>query len=100
MLGSAVLIAEQMVISGLRSFEPHFGVAAWNHVHLRAKCGHVEVMNHILGDEGHAHRHPNRNVKVVDLALSSRVLELPHPLLADAVDRHRRFGSMSLLEEK
>ena len=35
------------------------------------------------------HRAADRHVQLVDLALPVRVLDLPHPLLADDVDLHR-----------
>src|SRR5437868_14696318 len=40
------------------------------------------------------------HVQVVDLALSTGMLELPHPLLAHAVDVHCGLGWMSLLEKE
>ena len=46
-------------------------------------------MNHIFGRHRDANRTIDRNVQLVDLALSGRMLKFPHPLLARRVDVQR-----------
>ena len=84
-----VLGAEQVVAAGPGHLEPLGGVAARQHVGLHAKLRDVERVDHVFGGHRQADVAPHRNVEFVDLARPRRVLELPHPLLADDVDVHR-----------
>src|SRR6266446_10992173 len=86
MIHTAVFGAEKMVTSGFGRFEPFGGVFARHDVSLDAKGGHEHVVNHILASHDQFDLLTNRNMQLVDFALASRMLELPHPLLADNVN--------------
>src|SRR5215471_20414365 len=89
-----------MIGTWLRGLKPDSGVAARNHVHLRAECRNIERMQYVLRDQSHSNSFANGDVEIIDLPLSTGMLELPHPLLAHAIDVHRRLRRMYLLEEE
>src|SRR5215471_1798410 len=47
--------------------------------------GHIAAVDDVRGLHGEAHRPAHRNVQRIDLALSSGVFGLPHPLFAKNV---------------
>ena len=83
MLRTAILRAEQVIAPRHRGMKPSRGVAPRQHIGFDAEGGNEEAVNHVLRGHDHAHVAAHRNVQFVDLALPLRVLELPHPLLAD-----------------
>ncbi len=85
-VGAAVLGTEQVIVPRRRRLEPHGGITIRQHVHVNAEVGHEKAVDHVLRREQHLDGPPGRDVQLVDLALPFRVLELPHPLLALAVD--------------
>src|SRR5437899_10003785 len=87
-----------MVSAGLGGFEPGCGIAAGQHVCLDSKYRNKEAVNHVLRDECDLYRTPCRNVEGVDLALSSGVLELPHPLLAHSINLQSIGGRALYME--
>ena len=64
-------------------------VAARHHVLLEAERRHVEAVDDVLRGHDEAHRLAERHVQLVDLAPAVALLQLPHPLLGDDVDRQR-----------
>ena len=95
----AVLGAEEMVRPRHRRLEPGLGVAAGQRVLLHAERRHVEAVDHVLRRQQHLHRPRDRHVQLVDLPLAAQMLELPHPLLADAVELER-VGRRRVREEE
>jgi len=87
-LGAAILGAKESIFSGLRGLEPRVRVAARQHILFYAEGGHVEAVDHVLRGHLHPYGRALRHVQRVDLARAVRMLELPHPLLADGVDLH------------
>ncbi len=62
---------------------------ARHHIVLDAERGDKEAVDHVFGRQREFHGLADGNVQFIDLALATRILELPHPLLADDVDIHR-----------
>ena len=85
----AVLRAEDMIRSRSRRVEPDRRIASRNYLTLHAEVGDGEAVKHILRDHRQLHRPANRHMQRIDLMLSTRMLRLPHPLLADDIDVHR-----------
>src|SRR4029079_13240280 len=60
-----------------------------------------DVVNHVFGGHDQFDLAAHRDVQLVDLTLTRRVLELPHPLLADHINFQSvlgwsRFGEVNL----
>src|SRR6267142_352158 len=96
MTGTAVLSAEKMVLAGSCRLKPHGSVLAGNAVLFDPKCGDVKTVNHVLRRVGNLHRPADRHMKLIDFAAAVRMLDFPHPLLADDIDvlgalRRNRF---------
>src|SRR5436305_1904256 len=87
-----------MVSTGLGGFEPGCGIATGQHVCLDPKYRNKEPVNHVLRNERDLDRTPCRNVERVDLALSSGMLELPHPLLAHSINLQSIGGRALYME--
>ena len=83
---SAVLSTEQVIRSGLGRFKPLRRVLAGHDVSFHAKRRNEEVVNHVFGGHDQLDLLSNRHVQLIDLALASRMLNLPHPLFANDVD--------------
>src|SRR5262249_19530741 len=88
-LRAAILGAEEVEGPELRGFEPERGVPAGEDVLLDTKGRHVKAMDDVLRGHYEPHRLAEGDVELVDLALAAEVLRLPHPALADHVDRER-----------
>src|SRR5581483_1947034 len=88
MQGAAVLGAEQVIAASLSGTEPGGDVAVRQDVLLDAERGDVKAVDDVLGDHGQAHVAPDGYMELVDLPRTLRMLELPHPLLADDEDLH------------
>ncbi len=91
-LGAAILAAEKMVDADGVGAKPERRVPARDHVGLDAHRGHEERMDDVFRRHLERDGLPARDVKFVDLALAARVLDLPHPLLADDIELHRAGG--------
>src|SRR6266567_2625342 len=89
MFGAAVLRAEQMVRPRYSRLEPCEHIPIGQNVLLHAKRRNKKAMDHVLGDQRDFHWTPNRHVQFIDLTLAAGMLELPHPLFADAIDFQR-----------
>src|ERR1700742_1742763 len=89
MVRAAVFGAEQRVCTGLRRLEPKLCVATGNNVLLDSEGRDVEAVYHVLGRHRQLDARADWHVKLVDLALTGLVLELPHPLLRNDVNLHR-----------
>ena len=61
-IGAAVLRAEQVIRARLGRLEPDRGVAARDYVHLRAECGNIKGVQHVLRNQRHAHGFADGNV--------------------------------------
>src|SRR6266850_212076 len=86
MTGTAVLSAEKMVLSRSCRLKPHGSVLAGNAVLFDAKCGDVKTVNHVLRCVSNLHGPADRDMELIDFAAPVRMLDLPHPLLADDID--------------
>ena len=86
MICAAILRAEEVILAGFGGFEPRFEITARQDVSVQTKVRDEETVDHVLRDESELYRPADRNVKLVDLALTFRVLKFPHPLLRDDVD--------------
>src|SRR5437899_768334 len=89
MIHAAVFGAEKVITSRFGPFEPFGGVFAGHDVSLDAKGGHEHVVNHILAGHDQFDLLTNWNMQLIDFALTSRMLKLPHPLLADNINFQR-----------
>ena len=87
MIQTAVFGTEKVILAGLCRFEPKIRIAARDDVRLCSKGRNVEIMQHVLGRHRELYTTADRNVELIDLTLARLVLDLPHPLLADDVDR-------------
>src|SRR5260370_13011120 len=83
MQSPAVLSAEEVVAARLGGLEPLRGVTAGNYVHLHAKGGDEKIVNHVFRGHGKPDGDIYGDVQLVDFALPFRMLQVPHPLLAD-----------------
>src|SRR4051794_4923473 len=81
MFSAAVLGTEQVISSGLCGGEPNCRVAPRDRVLFDSKCRHKEAVDYILRRHGDANSPLDRDVQLIDLALSGWMLQLPHPLL-------------------
>ena len=63
---------------------------------LDAKRRHEETVNDILRRHHQPDLFVDRNMQRIDLALTARVLDLPHPLLPDDVDLLARWPVRSM----
>ncbi len=86
MLDPAELRAFELIAAGAVGLEPEGLELPRHHVVLQAECRDVEAMDHVLRGEDHLHDPVDGDVYGVDLALPARMLDLPHPLLADDVE--------------
>src|SRR2546425_5710329 len=86
MIHAAVFGTEKVITSRFGCFEPFGGVFAGHDVGLDTKGGYEHVVNHILAGHDQFDLATNRNMQLIDFALTSRMLELPHPLFADNVN--------------
>src|SRR3989442_15697086 len=86
MIHAAVFGAEKVITSRFGRFEPFGRVFTRHHVSLDARGGHGHVVNHILGGHDQFDLLTNWNMQLIDFALTSRMLKLPHPLLADNIN--------------
>ena len=66
--------------------KPGVAVASRDHVLFDPKCGNVEAMDHVLRGHDQADVAIYGNMKFINFALTTFMLQLPHPLLADNVD--------------
>ena len=92
MVLAAVLGTEEVVRAGLSRLEPDAGVPAGNDVLFHPEGRDEEIVNHVFGSHGQLDRAASRDVQLIDLAHTLRVLEVPHPLLANHKDFARRSG--------
>ena len=97
MVRAAVLGAEEVVRASLSHLEPDAGVSAWNDILFHPEGRDEEIVDHVLGSHGQLDRAADRDVQLVDLPHTLRVLEVPHPLLADHKDLARRGGRARVL---
>src|SRR3982751_5885907 len=88
---SAILGAEQMVVTGLRCLEPDIRVLSRHHVALDSKCRYIEAVNYILTGHGELSLLHSGDVQLVNLTLALGRLHLPHPLAAHDVNLHGAF---------
>ena len=84
-----VLGAENLVDARLGRFEPDLHEPAGHNVGFDTERRYREIMNDVLRCHDQLDRAPDRDVQLVDLALSGRMLHFPHPLLADDIDVER-----------
>ena len=89
MADAAKLGASQIVDAGFVGLEPERGRLTGQQVLLDAKLGQIQRMDHVLAGEDHPHRLAGGHGEPIDLALAAGMLELPHPLQADAIDLTR-----------
>ena len=94
MVGAAILRAEQAVGSGLGGAEPERLISARQNVVLDPEGRDRKIVDHILGCHQQLNCAIDRNMQLVDLVLTARMLDFPHPLLADDIDLHRLGGSL------
>src|SRR5690349_15125781 len=99
MLGPAVLGAEEMIASGLGGGEPHGIVAAGNNVVFYTEGWDEEAMDDVFRRERQLDWAIHGHMQFVDLALAFRILDFPHPLLADDVEIHRIRRRAGIREE-
>ena len=83
MLRPAILCTEQMILTGLDRFEPLAGVSAGYDILFHTKGWNEKTVDHVLRCHQQLDRAADRDVQFIDLARALRVLDLPHPLLAD-----------------
>ena len=98
MLGAAILGAKQVIGSRLCRFKPNRVVAIGKHVVLYPESRNKEAMDDVLGDHRNLHRPPRGHVKRIDFTLAAGIFELPHPLLAYAVEFQGIGGRAALME--
>src|SRR5579862_1461710 len=89
MLGAAILRTEKMIGSRNSGFEPSKDVTVRQDVLLHAECRHKEAVNYILRNQRDLHIATDGNMQSIDLSLTAGMLELPHPLLANAINFQR-----------
>src|SRR6266498_1113176 len=82
MIHATVFGAEKMITSRFGRFEPFAGVFTGHDVGLDAERGHKYIVNYIFARHDQFDLAANRNMQLVNFALSRCMLELPHPLLA------------------
>src|ERR1700685_940652 len=78
-----------MIPPWLRRAEPHRVVVARYDVPLHAEIGNRKIVDDVFAGEDQLDVAAHRNVELVDLAQASRLLRLPHPLLANDIDIKR-----------
>ncbi len=74
-----------MVLAGLDRAEPHRIVPPRHHVHLHPERRHVKIVDHVLAAHDQLYVAVHRDVQLVDLFPSVRLLQLPHPLLPNEI---------------
>src|ERR1700741_3219579 len=97
-IGPAVLGAEQTILADLGGAEPQGVVTARHDVHLDAEGGDVEIVDHVFAAHDELDVAIQGNVELVDFAAAIRLLQPPHPLLADHIDVQRVLGSSSKVD--
>ncbi len=85
-LCATVLGAFDLVSAGVGRFEPHRFVSAGQDIVLDPECRNKEAVDHVLRGQHQPDGLVDRHMQRIDLALAARVLDLPHPLLADDKD--------------
>src|SRR5690625_7881590 len=100
MLGAAIFGTEKMEAAGSRRLEPEPCRAAGHCILLDAEGGDEKGVDHILAGKLDHHGTANGHMQGVDLALPARMLDLPHPLLADGADMERVFRDLIALDVK
>src|SRR5690606_28599025 len=75
--------AKEVIFTSFAGLEPHRGVAAGHHILLDPEGWNKKAVNYILRGHGQLDRLADRNVEFVDLTLTIRVLDFPHPLFTD-----------------
>src|SRR6185503_20047970 len=91
-VSAAVLGAEQVIRAGCCGLKPNGGVATRNGLTLYAEGGNRETVEDVLGNKGELNSATCRNVERINFVLTTGVLCLPHPLLADDIDIHSVGG--------
>ena len=86
MIGAAILRAKQTILADLGGAEPQGVVASRHDVHLDAERRNIEIVNHVFAAQDELDVAIHGNVELVDFAAAIRLLQPPHPLLADHVD--------------
>src|SRR6476646_2366801 len=81
-----------MIRTGRRRREPAINVPVRQYVSLYPECRDKEVVNNVLRNQGHFDWTSAGDVQRIDFALATRMLELPHPLLAHAIDYQGVLG--------
>src|SRR6266849_767713 len=98
MQSAAIFGAEDVEAAGLCRLEPQSAIAIRQHVGLGAEVREKEAVNDVFRGHRDADGTANRHMQRVDLALSARMLKLPHPLLAGGIDVEGVVGNARELE--
>src|SRR6185437_3026323 len=100
MQGAAHLSALKGKCAELGGLEPDACVAAGENVFLDAKCRNKKIVNDVFGGHREFNRDMEWHMKLIDFARAVRVLQLPHPLLADDEDFSGIRGRTGIAEEE
>src|SRR4051812_37883362 len=101
MARATILGAEDMERPRHRRLAPNgrIPVRTGYNIFLHAEGRHVKTVDDVLGGADEPDLLTDRNMKLIDLALSFGMLEFPHPLLTDDVDVHRVVWNRVLIEK-
>src|SRR5262249_9165061 len=91
-IGAAILRAKQTIPADFGGAEPQDVVASRHEVHLDAERRIIEICNYFFASQDELDFAIHVNMELVDFAAAVRLLQPPHPLLADHVDVQRVFG--------
>src|SRR5262245_44832962 len=88
MLSAAILSTEEMIGPYLVRFEPSGCIPSRHHISFDAKCRHVKAVDDIFRSHGQLDSPVQGKMKFINFALTSGMLQLPHPLFADDINLH------------
>ena len=88
-LRPAILRTKNVILARLRGPEPFVRVFPRNHILMQPKRGHEKTVDHILRSHRQLYRAVHRHVQFVDFLFPLRVLQTPHPLLANHLNLQR-----------
>src|SRR5271165_3741039 len=83
---SAILRTEKMVFTNPGGTEPQRVIPTGHHVHLYAECWYIKIVDDIFAPHDQLDVPVHGYVQFVDFLTSIRLLQLPHPLLADYIN--------------